>query len=115
MREMLSTVLSGDGYDVELVRDGGGLRQYMRGVARGVRRVPDVVVSDVRMPGGTGLEVLEEIRQGDWATPVVLITAFGDSPVHEEGRRLGAVDVLDKPFELDDLLRIVRAQCPPFL
>ena len=65
----------------------------------------DLIISDVRMPGPTGLVAVEGLRHGTGrsssSTPVMLITAFGDAALHAEARRLGAV-VLDKPFDIDD-------------
>jgi DNA-binding response OmpR family regulator len=54
------------------------------------------------MPGPSGLEVLARLREEEWATPVLLISAFDDDATHAEARRLGAVGVLHKPFDLDD-------------
>ncbi|MCU0620491.1 MAG: response regulator [Gemmatimonadales bacterium] len=64
---------------------------------------PDIVVSDIRMPGKTGLELLAGLRRADWATPVILITGFGDRHTLAEAQRLGAAAVFDKPFDVDDL------------
>lgn len=67
----------------------------------GARRF-DLVVSDVRMPGRSGLELLARIRAADPGLPVILITAFGSDETHRAAHRLGAV-VLDKPFAVDHL------------
>lgn len=63
----------------------------------------DAVVSDVRMPGASGMEILRRLRERDPALPVVLITAFGSREVHREAARLGAT-ILDKPFDRARLL-----------
>jgi len=73
--------------------------------------VPDVVVSDIRMPGYSGLDVLEAFRQARWATPVILMTAFGDPTIHDEAKRLGAVATFNKPFDADDLLTAILWAC----
>jgi DNA-binding NtrC family response regulator len=67
----------------------------------------DLIVSDVHMPGWSGLEVLAGLNSAGCRTPVVLITAFGDAEIHAAARRLGAIAVLDKPFQLDDLRTLV--------
>jgi len=67
----------------------------------------------VFLPGFTGLELLAELRKSDWAFPVVLITAFGDETLHLEGKRLGAAMVLDKPFDIEELVVAVRLLVPP--
>ena len=65
----------------------------------------DLIVTDIRMPGLTGLAVVEGLRHGiqpgSWQIPVILITAFGDEETHSEAKRLGAV-LFDKPFDFDD-------------
>ena len=70
----------------------------------------DLVVSDVRMPGVDGLSVLEGLSGWDELQnlPMVLITAFGNPHLHELARRFGAVSLLEKPFEMTALMRVVR-------
>jgi FixJ family two-component response regulator len=58
------------------------------------------------------LELLADLRKSDWLLPVILITAFGDESVHDEGTRLGAAMVLDKPFDLEDLVDAVKTLVP---
>jgi CheY-like chemotaxis protein len=65
-----------------------------------------LIISDIRMPGRTGLEVLCLLRRADVAIPIILMTAFGDDEVHAEARLLGASEIVDKPIDLDDLTRI---------
>lgn len=60
------------------------------------------------MPWASGLTVLAALRRYDWATPAILITAFGDDETHSEARRLGAAAVFDKPFDMRDLRRAAR-------
>ena len=62
------------------------------------------VVSDIRMPGGDGLELLENLRKADFATPVVLlITGFSDLS-HDSAYQKGADAVLSKPFDVNELI-----------
>ena len=68
----------------------------------------DVIVSDIRMPGVTGLSVLAGLRGIEGTPPIILISAFGDEETHAEARELGAAALLDKPFEMSDLLDRVR-------
>jgi FixJ family two-component response regulator len=60
------------------------------------------------MHGVTGLDVLAGLRETDWATPVILLTAFGDAELHAEAHRLGALAVFDKPFDFRDLRKLAR-------
>jgi len=66
------------------------------------------------MPGLTGLDVLAILRCANRTTPVILITAFGDEATHAEGRELGAVAVLDKPFNVQELRTAVVGAMPPW-
>ena len=71
----------------------------------------DVVVSDIRMPNMSGLDVLrilQKIHCAHACPPTIFITAFGDDEIHERARELGAVTVLDKPFAVKDLIETIR-------
>jgi DNA-binding NtrC family response regulator len=67
-----------------------------------------VLVSDIRMPGQTGLNLLEYLQSIGQDVPTILVTAFGDPETHALARKLGARAVLDKPFDLDVLEKTVR-------
>ncbi|RKH08817.1 response regulator [Corallococcus sp. CA047B] len=109
MRRMLARALGRRGCDVHEVPNGRELLGTLtRGLAGVEGTAPDVIITDVRMPGVTGLEALARLRRVDWATPVILITAFGDAATHAEAHRLGAAFVFDKPFDLDVLCEAVR-------
>jgi len=72
------------------------------------RKRPDAVVTDMRMPGMTGIELLERIRTIDDDLPVVLMTAFGTIETAVRAMKLGAFDYLTKPFEGDELVITVK-------
>jgi len=105
MRALMAWTLRADGYEVQEVADGDELLRVLGTVEDGSER-PDLVVSDVQMPGASGLEVLARLRASRTPLPVLLVTAFGDWETHARAERLGA-EVLDKPFELDDLRKRV--------
>jgi two-component system response regulator FixJ len=67
------------------------------------------VVSDVRMPGIDGLELLKRLKTSRSALPVVIMTGHGDVPLAVEAMKLGAVDFLEKPFEDDRLIGMIEA------
>ncbi len=67
-----------------------------------------MVVSDIRMPGMDGLELLSELHAQDPELPVLLITGHGDVPLAVQAMRAGAYDFLEKPFASDALLDSVR-------
>jgi two-component system, LuxR family, response regulator FixJ len=67
------------------------------------------VVSDVRMPGIDGIELLKRMKASHSAFPVVIMTGHGDVPLAVEAMKLGAVDFLEKPFEDDRLIGMIDA------
>jgi DNA-binding response OmpR family regulator len=110
MRQLLASTLRRDGYEVIEVADGFQLFEWIGRAWLGDEELSAValVVTDIRMPGFSGLDVLAELRQAGFETPVILITAFGDHETHALGLKLGAAAVLDKPFDLSDLRRCVH-------
>ena len=91
MRDLLQSALGNHGYDVTDVASGDELKALLDAAFAG--QVPDgidLIVTDNRMPACTGLDVLAALRARDWATPVILITAFGDTATHDEAHRPGA-------------------------
>ncbi|HOP76008.1 MAG TPA: sigma-54 dependent transcriptional regulator [Thermogutta sp.] len=69
---------------------------------------PDVVVMDVRLPGMTGLDAMQELKKKGWEGPVVVITAYGDVEVAVEAVRQGAFEYLTKPFDLKVVARAIE-------
>jgi two-component system, LuxR family, response regulator FixJ len=67
------------------------------------------VVSDVRMPGIDGIELLKHLKAGANLFPVVIMTGHGDVPLAVEAMKLGAMDFLEKPFEDDRLIGMIEA------
>jgi CheY-like chemotaxis protein len=105
IRTLIAIALRRDGYDVIEARTGAELLEHIGSsmLFGDAFPPPDVIVSDVRMPGFTGLEVLAGLRDANWHTPILLITAYGNDETYEEAARLGASGVFDKPFDMDDL------------
>jgi DNA-binding response OmpR family regulator len=113
MRRFLVESLQDVGFRVTAVADGEQLRRKLTGTFLDAgASVPDVVVSDIRLPAKSGLSMLQELRTRDWSLPVVLITAFGDDAIHLEGERLGAAVTLDKPFDVEDLVSTLKDLVP---
>ncbi len=72
------------------------------------KKVPDVVVLDLRMPGIDGMEVLRRLRKDHPEVQVIILTGHGTEKDEEEARRLGAYEYLRKPVEVGDLLGTVK-------
>ena len=72
------------------------------------RRRPDCVVTDLKMPGMTGIELIEKAMEIDAALPIVLMTAFGTVETAVKALKLGAHDYITKPFEGDELVIAVK-------
>jgi DNA-binding response OmpR family regulator len=107
MREMLATSVRATGCDVCEARTGRQLLDLLQ-EATLAGQSPALVISDQHMPEATGLDVLHWLRRCMPEVPALLITAGGDSQTHRRARDLGAVRVLDKPFELTELEDLVR-------
>jgi DNA-binding response OmpR family regulator len=108
LRKLVASTVLEEGRKVTEVPDGARLLErladdVLRGQARGSF---DLVISDIRMPLRSGLQVLGGLRAAGWTTPMILMTSFGDVETHAAAERLGAV-LLDKPFDLDYLRRLV--------
>jgi DNA-binding response OmpR family regulator len=111
MRAMVASCLRRDGYTVIEAADGDGALDWLGpGVLEGeLERTPDLIVSDIRLPYFSGLDILEGLSIAATPVPVILITGFGDDETHAKARELGARCVLDKPFDLVVLRGAVRS------
>jgi len=69
---------------------------------------PDMIISDVRMPGMNGVTLLRQVRSSHFELPFLLVTAFADIRDAVKALKLGAVDYLEKPIDLDELLAAVE-------
>ena len=109
IRQVVATALREDGYDVIEARTGTELLDHL-GSSRllcAPSLSPDVIISDIRMAGLTGMEILAGLRDAEWHTPIVLMTAFADEYTEKEAYRLGADAFFRKPFDVDDMLTVV--------
>ncbi|MBL0935431.1 MAG: response regulator transcription factor [Rhizobiaceae bacterium] len=100
--DALGVILRMEGYEVEGFASGDA---FVRGVAL---RAPDCVILDVHMPGRSGLDILRVLDKSRFPAPVIVITGQGDIPMAVQAVRSGAVDFLQKPFDVDRLLERVR-------
>ncbi len=104
-RELLLWAFEADGYEVVGVSSGAELLDLLAASLLAHSGVSpfDLVVSDIRMPGWSGLLALEELSRSRTMPPIIAMTAFGNEEVHERATRAGAVAVVDKPFDIADL------------
>jgi CheY-like chemotaxis protein len=118
MRSVLAEALQQKGYQVVECADGltvlNKLSSLLTSVEVTAKDVEpfDLIISDIRMPGITGLTILDGVQLFDGFPPMILITAFGDAEVHAEAKRKGVAAMFDKPFDIDELMRKVVELVP---
>jgi two-component system response regulator PilR (NtrC family) len=102
MRELLAIVLRREGYEVVLAENGRSAIEALE------RESVDLLISDIKMPDMSGVEVLRAAKQVDQDILGIMITAFASTETAVEAMRLGACDYLSKPFDIDLLKMKVR-------
>ena len=103
MRDSLDFLLDSAGFHITLFESAHHFLDAVSSLDFGC------VVSDVRMPGIDGIELLKRMKTNHSAFPVVIMTGHGDVPLAVEAMKLGAVDFLEKPFEDDRLIGMIDA------
>jgi two-component system response regulator FixJ len=101
MRDSLNFLLDAADFHVTLFESAQHFLDVLSGIEFGC------VVSDVRMPGIDGIELLKRLKASHNAFPVLIMTGHGDVPLAVEAMKLGAVDFLEKPFEDDRLIGMI--------
>jgi CheY-like chemotaxis protein len=107
-RRAIRTLLSSEGYRVVEAADGEEAREVLSRAADGVGDMPDVVVLDFVMPGFSGIGVLRAMRRFEHPPPTIVMTGFPDPAVDTFALGLGALRVLRKPLDGDELLEAVH-------
>jgi CheY-like chemotaxis protein len=100
---LMAETLRADGYDVLTARDGEELLVSLERAIDGGLAGVDLVITDVMMPGLSGLGALEALRRAQVRLPVIVMTVLADDSIWTVAKRLGAVGVLRKPFDVDDM------------
>jgi two-component system response regulator PilR (NtrC family) len=102
MREVLSIMLTKEGYEV--------VAADSRAQAAAVlaKAPADLVITDIRLPDGDGIEILRHVKAASPETAVVVMTAYGTTETAVAALKLGAHDYLTKPFDVDELKIVVR-------
>ena len=102
MRESLAFLLGTAGFDVQTHESATAFLEVASAEA-------GCVITDIRMPGLSGLDLLRRMRELKLAVPVIVITGHGDVPLAVEAMKTGAMDFLEKPFDDEILLSSVRS------
>jgi DNA-binding response OmpR family regulator len=101
MSSLLQDFLEGEGYEAASANDGrAGLRKI-------ARENFDLVLTDIRMPGLTGLDILPEIKKLQPAASVMVITAFGSEEIHHRSMERGANAYVEKPIHFHELRALI--------
>ncbi len=103
VRKSLGRLLKSAGYEVEIF---GSAREFLN--VDPICEGPSCLVLDMKMPELSGFDLQQELKQKNYALPIVFITGHGDIPMSVKAMKIGAVDFLTKPFYEDDLLNAVQ-------
>lgn len=109
LAENLREIFEDEGYECVLAEDGSGALHRLRD------EPIDLVITDLKMEGMTGLDVLRSVSRQWPQTPVIIVTAYARELTVETARQEGAADVLPKPVDVDSLLdrvhRLLQSRC----
>ena len=111
LRELIADRLVDDG--AEVVQAADAIAAF-EAIGRGLMHAPvrhfDLIIADLTMPEGGGLALLWTLRRTDYPVPVVLMSGYVDEATRTRARNMGAVAVLDKPFDVEQLRDIALAE-----
>ncbi|HEY5764569.1 MAG TPA: response regulator, partial [Candidatus Deferrimicrobiaceae bacterium] len=99
---MLARALKGQGYEVFTETAPEGALERIRSLA------PDITMLDIKLPGKSGLEILQEIMEQEVKTQVLMLTSDDSAETAVRAMKLGAADYITKPFDLDEVKIVVR-------
>ncbi len=102
MREILEIFLKSEGYAVSVAENGEKAIEAVK------KDIFDLIITDMKMPKVSGLELLKNVKQITPYTAVVIITAFGTTESAVEAMKLGAYDYIQKPFQMVDIRLVVK-------
>jgi len=102
LRRMLERALGQEGYEVASAADAP------EGIRRAGESAWDLVLTDLKLPDGSGIDVLAASRRAAPRTPVIVLTGYGSVATAVEAMKLGAFDFLEKPVAIDDLYRLIE-------
>ena len=103
IRMLLTQLLEDEGYEVETAESGELAEESVK------NKKYDIICMDLRMPGISGMETIENIRKVDKDVPIAIITGYGDDVVYKEAKeKFNVFSMLDKPFDEDKLLEVIK-------
>lgn len=103
IRMLLTQLLEDENYEVDTAENGELAEESVK------NKKYDIVCMDLRMPGISGIETIEKIRQIDKGVPIAIITGYGDDIIFNEAKeKYNVFAMLDKPFDEDKLLEIIK-------
>ena len=111
MRWVLDKTLSNNGYRVSAFESGSVALATFKRTAPEER--PSLIITDVRMPGINGFELLKQIKHISPQTPIIVMTAYTDLDTTVQAFHEGAFEYLPKPFDIDEALQLVARACEP--
>ncbi len=104
---VLSRILTGENFQVKTAEGAVEAAQILQ------ENSFDLVISDLRLPDGDGLSILQQIRKSGSEIPVVILTAYGEVDSYLEAMNAGATEYLNKPVKSEELLVVVRSCLRP--
>jgi len=99
---LISTILRFEGYDTITVDNGYSALKEVK------KNLPDMILSDIGLPGLNGLQVLEELKKINKNITVIMMTANSDSEKEEKAKELGAFEYIKKPFDNKKFLLTIK-------
>jgi len=102
VRRLLFEAFTDEGYHVETASSG------MEAIVKARDKFPLLVLLDIKMPGMSGLETLDELLKIIPQTPVVMMTAYGELDIVAEAKRRGVKHYINKPFDLNEIRYLIK-------
>jgi two-component system response regulator (stage 0 sporulation protein F) len=106
IRILLTEVLQKEGYTTFQAANG------FQAIDITKEQAPDLVLLDMKIPGMDGIEILKRLKQHDEAIKVIIMTAYGELDMIQEAKDLGALTHFAKPFDIDEIRKVVREYIP---
>jgi nitrogen regulation protein NR(I) len=102
LRQSFDRLLREEGYEIRTAASGEAGLEAVK------QEIPDLVIMDIRLPGMSGMEAFQAMREIDPKLPVIIMTAYGTTDTAIEATKLGAFDYLLKPFDIPDILTLIE-------